>query len=48
MISLHAGETGLVEGKTLVNLAKSDLMGSEVARQNFLKFQSNQENCNEP
>jgi len=23
-------------------------MGTEVARQTFLKFQSNQQNCNEP
>ena len=36
----------LVEGKTLVNLSKSDFTGSEDARQTFSKFQSNQQNCN--
>ena len=46
--SLRAGETKLVEGNTLVTLSKSDFMGIEVARQTFSKFQSNQQNCNEP
>ena len=45
---MRVGETGLVEGKTLVNSSKSDFMGIEVARQTFSKFQSNQQNCNEP
>ena len=33
--NLRAGETGLVEGKTLVNSSKSDFMGTKVARQTF-------------
>ena len=38
IISLPAGETGLVEEKTLVNSSKSDFMGTEVARQTFQSF----------
>ena len=32
--------------KTLVNSSKPDFIGTEVARQTFSKFQSNQQNCN--
>ena len=32
----------------LVNSSKSDFVGTEVARQTILKFQSNQKDCNEP
>jgi len=33
---------------TLVNSSKSGFMSIEVARQTFSKFQSDQQNCNEP
>ena len=46
--SVRAGKTGLVEGKTIINSSKSDFMGTEAERQTFSKFQSNQQNCNEP
>ena len=36
------------ERKTLVKSSKSNFMGIEVARQTFSKFQSNQQNYNEP
>ena len=37
IISLRAGEKGLVNGKTLVNSSKYDFMGTEVARQTFFQ-----------
>ena len=37
IVSVRAGETGLVQGKTLVNSSKSDFMSTEVARQTFFK-----------
>ena len=46
--NISAADWELVEGKTWVNSSKSDIMGIEVSRQNFSKFHSSQQNCNEP